>query len=472
ATDYRGKNLSMTNNKVPNLKSVFVRHALGMQIPYEQGILNSVRKNPARTELMELEPIVGVTEEYRVFVTAEVLYELPESKLKLKKRVPILNNLTQDIFTYKKEMDTVISELKLSGKEQLEFLKAHIHEDIRVKVKEAETYEKYFEKIFRRKYKSKFSEKYENLLLRTKQSNHVTIKEYKDQLDNITKRISITDKLSKVEGKQLIKKWFFKGLHMETKLMLAKEGIKSMKKAIQIIQSVELILSNAGQGKKFNQVIHKSFKNMKINDSLENTSQNFKNEKKIFNEKKILIEKKINSIQQSLPRLRIQYQETGEVIQALYDTGATDSFINKELAERWDLKINETREKGLNVILTDGSDVAIEGETEIIICIDEKEIPVKLLVMKMKEPIIIGYDLITTHKITINHETNEFNILGKVVVNGQNVVIKKRSDLYIKTLNIKEKIKERIDKYKGKVDIKKPIKDACFGIDLTTDKIP
>ncbi|KRH94530.1 hypothetical protein M153_2200002, partial [Pseudoloma neurophilia] len=37
ATDYRGKNLSMTNNKVPNLKSVFVRHALGMQIPYEQG---------------------------------------------------------------------------------------------------------------------------------------------------------------------------------------------------------------------------------------------------------------------------------------------------------------------------------------------------------------------------------------------------------------------------------------------------
>ncbi|KRH93681.1 hypothetical protein M153_6670003, partial [Pseudoloma neurophilia] len=37
ATDHRGKNLSMTNNKVPNLKSVFVRHALGMQIPYEQG---------------------------------------------------------------------------------------------------------------------------------------------------------------------------------------------------------------------------------------------------------------------------------------------------------------------------------------------------------------------------------------------------------------------------------------------------
>ncbi|KRH93451.1 hypothetical protein M153_8720002, partial [Pseudoloma neurophilia] len=38
ATDHRGKNLSKTNNKVPNLKSVFVRHALGMQIPYEQGI--------------------------------------------------------------------------------------------------------------------------------------------------------------------------------------------------------------------------------------------------------------------------------------------------------------------------------------------------------------------------------------------------------------------------------------------------
>ncbi|KRH94863.1 hypothetical protein M153_120000888 [Pseudoloma neurophilia] len=37
ATDHRGKNLSKTNNKVPYLKSVFVHHALGMQIPYEQG---------------------------------------------------------------------------------------------------------------------------------------------------------------------------------------------------------------------------------------------------------------------------------------------------------------------------------------------------------------------------------------------------------------------------------------------------
>ncbi|KRH93773.1 hypothetical protein M153_5780002, partial [Pseudoloma neurophilia] len=37
ATEHRGKNLSKTNNKVPNLKSVFVRHALGMQIPHEQG---------------------------------------------------------------------------------------------------------------------------------------------------------------------------------------------------------------------------------------------------------------------------------------------------------------------------------------------------------------------------------------------------------------------------------------------------
>ncbi|KRH94299.1 hypothetical protein M153_3060009154 [Pseudoloma neurophilia] len=37
ATEHRGKNLSKTNNKVQNLKSVFVRHALGMQIPHEQG---------------------------------------------------------------------------------------------------------------------------------------------------------------------------------------------------------------------------------------------------------------------------------------------------------------------------------------------------------------------------------------------------------------------------------------------------
>ncbi|KRH93402.1 hypothetical protein M153_9100002170 [Pseudoloma neurophilia] len=36
ATDHRRKNLSKTNNKVPYLKSVFVRHALGMQIPHEQ----------------------------------------------------------------------------------------------------------------------------------------------------------------------------------------------------------------------------------------------------------------------------------------------------------------------------------------------------------------------------------------------------------------------------------------------------
>ncbi|KRH94357.1 hypothetical protein M153_2880001388 [Pseudoloma neurophilia] len=41
ATDHRGKNLSKTNNKVPYLKSVFVRHALGMQIPHEQGSVQS-----------------------------------------------------------------------------------------------------------------------------------------------------------------------------------------------------------------------------------------------------------------------------------------------------------------------------------------------------------------------------------------------------------------------------------------------
>ncbi|KRH94105.1 hypothetical protein M153_3810002975 [Pseudoloma neurophilia] len=40
ATDHRGKNLSMTNNKVPNLKSVFVRHALRIQISYECGTVD------------------------------------------------------------------------------------------------------------------------------------------------------------------------------------------------------------------------------------------------------------------------------------------------------------------------------------------------------------------------------------------------------------------------------------------------
>ncbi|KRH93772.1 hypothetical protein M153_5800005274 [Pseudoloma neurophilia] len=44
ATDHRGKNLSKANNKVPYLKSVFVRHVLGMQITYEQGNSNQSKR--------------------------------------------------------------------------------------------------------------------------------------------------------------------------------------------------------------------------------------------------------------------------------------------------------------------------------------------------------------------------------------------------------------------------------------------
>ncbi|KRH94390.1 hypothetical protein M153_2770002882 [Pseudoloma neurophilia] len=179
-------------------------------------------------------------------------------------------------------MDTVVRELKLNSSEKLEFLMAHINEDIRVSVKEVDCYEKYFEKILKKKYKSKFSEKYENLLQRKKQISYASISDYKNKIEEIIKRIAITDKLSDVEGKKLKRKWGFKGLHVKTNLMLAKEGAKSVKIAIKLIENVELIFNTSGSIHKSHKSLNKEFRNFNLEHPPVKKNENHKTKENSF----------------------------------------------------------------------------------------------------------------------------------------------------------------------------------------------
>lgn len=174
--------------------------------------------------MIELEPVQGPLEEYRTFNKAEIITELQKSGYKLVKTIPILQSVAQDLFHFKVKSDNTLKELKVTeDDEKLEILYAHVHEDIKIKVKGNANYDEYFKKIFKLKYKKSFSEKYESLLEKTKQVNFTTIKEYKTRLDAMMQRMQITDKLTEKKTKKIKKKWFFKNLHEETKIKIASE---------------------------------------------------------------------------------------------------------------------------------------------------------------------------------------------------------------------------------------------------------
>lgn len=178
-------------------------------------------------------------------------------------------------------MDNALKELKVTDDgEKLEVLTAHINEEIRVKIQRNLAYDQYFDRIFKKKYKSKFSEKYESLLVTTKQTNFITITEYLNKIEEIIKRMKITDKLTDVDTKKIRKKWFFKNLHKETKLRLASEQKRSVKKVVKLISDFERIITEKHNRKEFITAdLRKNFEKSKVTDKSKSRTNSTKIEK-------------------------------------------------------------------------------------------------------------------------------------------------------------------------------------------------
>lgn len=462
----RGKNLGSNNDsKVLLIQSIFVRHALGIPIPRAHSNLNSEAKanKNTRVEQMDLEPIIGSPEEYRAFGTAEVIYELKESKLKIKKTIPILISLEQDIFYYKREMDTIVKELKLNENEKLEFLVAHISENIRIKIKKAESYEEYFQKILKKKYRKSTSERYEEMLTRIKQSSFKQIKEYKNRLNEIIKRLKIADNLTEEEAKKIRQKTFFKRLHVETKILLAKENITKINRAIKRIECVEKILQN-GQGK----ILAKEFKRKaKIVTSEENEKEKVKEQKV----KAKTTTKTLNALEnQRRPYINFKIEEEKD-LKALYDTGATDSFINVEIVKELNLSFDENKETQV-VKFQNGNSQKTEGEITLSLEIDDRTYEMEFLAMEMKDNMIIGYDQIKKHNIWLRPQTNKIEFDGKMFERDKVFRMTTKRNHSTQILKTKTRIEKKIQNYFQKVKKRMPVINEEFKITLRENEIP
>lgn len=195
-------------------------------------------------------------------------------------------------------------------------------------------------------------------LKRLKQSDYYLIKDYLNEVVKIVKTLSLVYNYKKGESEKRMKEIFLSGLHPECQIEMVKLQLTDINDITNHISNIEeVILSNIKQTKPENNFKKKEyFKPLKycsyhksnFHSSDECRKYNELKEKRnqtrdVYNQRKHGKDSAniILSTTSKIFNLEVSFNNSN--VKALLDTGATNSFVNSEIADKLNLTCEETK---------------------------------------------------------------------------------------------------------------------------------
>ncbi|KAG0442137.1 hypothetical protein DMUE_0507 [Dictyocoela muelleri] len=237
--NYRPRGQALTSHSAPRSKlnkSDLTRHSF-----YNQLLLWG-RISPESVKLNSTRKVIRVKtfDENYTPQKIEFTHTPPNTTISIRRSFSMLEDIQrQDLFKWKNEFIQTVKLAQWNEVTAVEVLRSAIDSQYFNLIDELDTIEKIMKKIFKTKYPESHYIRYLNMLANAKQDDFLTIKEYKEYINDICQRLMICMNWSEEQMNVKAEEAFYTGLSRRTQLEMSRLNVTTIKGIYDMINTTE-----------------------------------------------------------------------------------------------------------------------------------------------------------------------------------------------------------------------------------------